>query len=229
MSWSLEVSGRRFCFSSATLDPVTTQDDPKYPSSTYRDDRRAAAIAGHEGDQTTARQLLESADDRVRATALGALERSGALRPSDLQAALADGSARVRRRAVTIAAGYPDVEIANLLDDPDHSVAEVAAWSCGERLEAPNVATVVTSLITMTTEHPDPLCREAAVASLGALGDDRAVDAILSALTDIPQIRRRAALALAPFDDPQVTAALEAALDDKDWQVRQAAEDLLGR
>jgi HEAT repeat protein len=40
-------------------------------------------------------------------------------------------------------------------------------------------------------------------------------------------LRRRAILALAPFDGPEVTAALEKALLDRDWQVRQAAEDLL--
>jgi hypothetical protein len=34
-------------------------------------------------------------------------------------------------------------------------------------------------------------------------------------------------LALAAFDGPEVEAALQAALADKDWQVRQAAEDLL--
>jgi hypothetical protein len=33
-------------------------------------------------------------------------------------------------------------------------------------------------------------------------------------------------LALAPFDGPEVEAALAAARDDRDWQVRQAAEDL---
>ncbi len=40
-------------------------------------------------------------------------------------------------------------------------------------------------------------------------------------------MRRRAVLALAPFDGPEVDAALQAALGDRDWQVRQAAEDLL--
>ncbi len=34
-------------------------------------------------------------------------------------------------------------------------------------------------------------------------------------------------LALAPFDGPRVDAAIEAALTDRDWQVRQAAEDML--
>jgi HEAT repeat protein len=50
----------------------------------------------------------------------------------------------------------------------------------------------------------------------------------LSACQDKPAIRRRAVLALAPFDSPEVELALKAALEDRDWQVRQAAEDLLG-
>jgi hypothetical protein len=33
--------------------------------------------------------------------------------------------------------------------------------------------------------------------------------------------------ALAPFDGPEVDAAIAAALDDRDWQVRQAADDLI--
>jgi hypothetical protein len=33
-------------------------------------------------------------------------------------------------------------------------------------------------------------------------------------------------LALAPFDGPEVQAALAAALEDRDWQVRQSAEDV---
>jgi hypothetical protein len=41
-------------------------------------------------------------------------------------------------------------------------------------------------------------------------------------------VRRRAVLALAPFTGPAVDAALAAALQDRDWQVRQAAEDLTG-
>ena len=49
--------------------------------------------------------------------------------------------------------------------------------------------------------------------------------------TDKPAVRRRAVLALAPFlgDDDigrRVDAAIDRALEDRDWQVRQAAEDL---
>jgi hypothetical protein len=34
-------------------------------------------------------------------------------------------------------------------------------------------------------------------------------------------------LALAPFEGPDVDAALSQAASDRDWQVRQAAEDLI--
>ena len=69
--------------------------------------------------------------------------------------------------------------------------------------------------------------REAAVAALGALGDEAGLPAILTATQDKPAVRRRAVLALAPFQGPDVDAALQRALNDHDWQVRQAAEDLL--
>ncbi|MSX34038.1 MAG: HEAT repeat domain-containing protein, partial [Actinobacteria bacterium] len=65
-----------------------------------------------------------------------------------------------------------------------------------------------------------------AVAALGALGDPSGLPAILSATTDKATVRRRAVIALAPFDGPEVDAAIEQATTDRDWQVRQAAEDL---
>ena len=75
--------------------------------------------------------------------------------------------------------------------------------------------------------HSDPLCREAAVAALGAIGDPAGLPAVLAALEDKPAVRRRAAVALAAFDGPDVESALRRCLDDRDWQVRQVAEDLL--
>jgi HEAT repeat protein len=51
---------------------------------------------------------------------------------------------------------------------------------------------------------------------------------VLAACDDKPAVRRRAVLALAAFDGPDVEERLRRALDDRDWQVRQAAEDLLG-
>ncbi len=65
------------------------------------------------------------------------------------------------------------------------------------------------------------------MAALGAIGDRRGLAAVIGALDDKPAIRRRAAAALAGFDDPAADAALERCLEDRDWQVRQVAEDLL--
>jgi HEAT repeat protein len=62
---------------------------------------------------------------------------------------------------------------------------------------------------------------------LGALGDAAGLPAVLGALHDAPTVRRRATVALAGFDDPRVTPALRAATEDRDWQVRQAAGELL--
>jgi HEAT repeat protein len=85
----------------------------------------------------------------------------------------------------------------------------------------------VAALAALATGHDDPLVREAAVAALGAIGDEAGLPAILAAAKDKPAVRRRAVIALAPFDGPEVEAALRRALEDRDRQVRQAAEDLL--
>jgi HEAT repeat protein len=186
--------------------------------------RRAAALAGHEDDEGTARALLGDPDAAVRSTALGALARMGRLADGDLLAAFADPAAAVRARAAEVAAHRPAPPLRALLDDPDPAVVEMAAWACGER--APPEPGTVAALGRLATGHPDPLCREAAVAALGALGDAEGLDAILAATRDRPAVRRRAVLALAPFEGPEVDAALRRAATDRDWQVRQAAEDL---
>ena len=120
----------------------------------------------------------------------------------------------------------PTVSLLPLLTDADATVVEVAAWACGERDPAEPGA--VAALCAIAADHADPLCREAAVAALGSIGDEAALATILAATTDKATVRRRAVIALAPFDGPEVDAALERALTDRDWQVRQAAEDLLG-
>lgn len=189
------------------------------------DRRRRAAVAGHTGDPTTARRLLDDASPRVRATALGALARLGEVTDDELRGALADGDAAVRRRAATEARHRPDVDLVPVLDDPDPLVAEAVAWALGER--SPSDGRTVARLAEVATGHADALVREAAVAALGAIGDPAGLPAILQATTDKPAVRRRAVLALAPFEGPEVDTALERALSDRDWQVRQAAEDLL--
>lgn len=185
---------------------------------------RDVAVAGHVNDQRVAREGLRHADPTVRAIALGALQRLQRLTDADVSAALADHSAIVRHRAVTLAAQRPHISLAAHLADPDESVVEVACWACGEHERAE--PEIVDRLSGLAIEHHNPLVREAAVAALGAIGDERGLAAVLHGCADKPAIRRRAVLALAPFDGEQVEAALRAALSDRDWQVRMVAEVL---
>lgn len=196
-------------------------------------DRRSVAIAGHSGDATTASGALHHPDPAVRATALAALDRLEELDDATLVGAFVDPSPVVRRRAATIAARRPALDLAPLLADDNATVVEVAAWACGEheRVPEPTFAT----LLSLAGDAVEPLVRESTVAALGAIGDRRALPVILRATSDKPAIRRRAVLALAPFlDDPDgrpdqdVAKAIDRALADRDWQVRQAAEDLRG-
>lgn len=189
--------------------------------------RRTVARAGHEGDIPTAREALTDPAPSVRATALGALERLGALDDHELATALADPDPAVRRRACEVAAARPGddaVALVPLLADADATVVEVAAWASGERV--PPEVGAVARLAELAVGHDDALVREASVAALGAIGDVAGLPAILEATGDKATVRRRAVLALAPFEGDEVDAALERAKGDRDWQVRQAAEDL---
>jgi HEAT repeat protein len=116
--------------------------------------------------------------------------------------------------------------LVTVLNDRDVTVVEAAAWALGELGPTAVDAAAVGALAGVVLEHRDALAREAAVAALGALGDRDGLPAVLAACRDSVTVRRRAVLALAPFDGPEVDAALARALDDRDWQVRQAAEDL---
>ena len=184
-------------------------------------------LAGHTGDVDLARSLLTHSDPRTRAAALSALVRLDSVTESELETALRDAEPAVRRRAAVAAAHAPSAApslLAVLVDD-DPTVVEVACWAAGEL--APAGPTVLDALILITTEHPDALCRESAVAALGSLGDPHGKVAVMHACSDRATVRRRAVLALAAFDGDDVTAMLRVLLEDRDLQVRQAAEDLL--
>ena len=187
--------------------------------------RGLVARAGHDGDEDAVRRHLADPSPRVRASALAALARLGRAGPGEVTAALADPDPVVRRRACAVAAAVGGGDLVGRLADVDARVVEAAAWALGERGPGPGV---VDALAGVAASHDDALCREAAVAALGAVGDDAGLPAILAATGDRPAVRRRAVLALAPFEGPEVEAALRRALGDRDWQVRQAAEDLLG-
>jgi HEAT repeat protein len=188
--------------------------------------RLEVAIAGHSGDVELARTRLDDHDASVRETAVGALARLGALDHTILTRLAGDPDMRVRRRVAEVAATLPGFDLSVLLDDADSRVIETAAWACGEHETVSDE--VLDRLLRHATSHDDALVREAAVAALGAIGDERGLPAILHGCRDKPAIRRRAVLALAPFDGPEVDAALAAARDDRDWQVRQSAEDVSG-
>jgi HEAT repeat protein len=216
-------------------DPPASGDPPggaaTKPATELRDRgvtdrRRATALAGHTGDEPLARASLSDPAPAVRTTALGALDRLRTLTDDDLRTALADPSPDVRRRGCELAASRPGIDVLPALDDRDSSVAEMAAWSLGEREEQVAVPALA-AMASSSSGHADPLCREAAVAALGAIGDPDGLAAVLDALDDKPAVRRRAAVALAAFVGPDVEAALRRCLDDRDWQVRQVAEDLL--
>ena len=221
--------------------------------------RLEAIVAGHRGEAAVAERLLNDPDAGVRAAALGALARCGALQAEQVGRALGDEAAEVRCRAAELAP--PDVELVRLLSDPDASVVEVVAASLGER---DRDSGPVEELCRVARGHDDPLCRESAVAALGAIAagldaeagapHDAAADLesgpgaaqnaaaeatrvaargmalemLLAAMDDRPQIRRRALLGLYQFDDDRAADAVRAALKDRDRQVRAVAGELLG-
>src|SRR5436190_9073526 len=197
-----------------------------------------AASLGHRSRATgEARQELDALvrsdpDARVRAVALGARVRSGPRREAAVvwRSAAVDADATVRRRAAELApalgAAAPTQPLLLLLADDEPLVAEAAAFALGEH---PRIGSrAITALGLAAATHGDPLVREAAVAALGARGEASTREIVLAACDDKPAVRRRAVLALAAFDGPEVEARLRLALTDRDWQVRQAAEDLLG-
>ena len=186
--------------------------------------RRTVVAFGYEQNESEARPFLQHEDSVVRELALGALHRMQSLTDADLELALHDDDRLVRRRAAELGALHPGVDLAPLLADLESVVVEMAVWAYGEREQVDD--NTLQTIISLTTDHDDQLVREAGAAALGAIGDERGVSAILSACEDKPAVRRRAVLALAPFSGPEIEAAIDTALTDRDWQVRQSAEDL---
>jgi HEAT repeat protein len=194
---------------------------------------RTAVAAAATGDPDRLAGLADAdPDPLVRATALAALVRTGPRRTAApaWKRAAADADGRVRRRAAEVAPALgrsaPCGILTGLLADDEAWVAEAAAFALGEH---PRIsAAAIRALEAAATTHRDPLVREAAVAALGSQGDPATLPTVLAACDDTAAIRRRAVLALAAFDGVAVEARLRRALDDRDWQVRQAAEDLLG-
>lgn len=197
--------------------------------------------ASHTDTVADANHALSHDHPDVRSAAISALATLGELSIGVLDKAVGDEAPIVRRRAAEAAADLIQKgpssttqahHLAQLLIGclgDESVVAEVAAFGLGEfgpnpqHLPAAALNDAVAALETMALDHADPLCRESAVAALGALHSGQAT--VLSAMGDKATVRRRAVLALSPFEGPDVDTAIQAALTDRDWQVRQAAED----
>ena len=142
-----------------------------------------------------------------------AVDDDGAARA---MAAEALGGARV--------AAIPDLDRAR--SDADPRVIESVATAYGEI----RAGSAVPWLIEVATGDGDRSGREAAVAALGAIGDDAALPALLALVAKAPpQVRRRAVVALTVFDDPAVEPAIRTAARDRNPSVREAAEMVVGR
>ncbi|MFV1989668.1 MAG: HEAT repeat domain-containing protein [Acidimicrobiales bacterium] len=199
--------------------------NPEFTRSPENARRLEAAVAGYTAESKMARDLVNHPNAKVRASSLRALDRLGALSDDQISEGLADEARLVRMTSAELAAHYPNLDLVMSLNDEDPGVVEVAAWSIGEHEIAE--ALRIDALIEVSRDHESALCREAAVAALGAIGDERGLEAILAATKDRATVRRRAIISLAPFSGAAVDEALNRAKDDRDFQVRQAAEDQL--
>jgi HEAT repeat protein len=190
-----------------------------------------AADAAVERDVARLTRLAADSDPRVRAVAIAAIVRNAPRADAApvWRRAATDPDPGVRRRAAEVAPRLGrtarTATLLALLADPDAWVAEAAAFAIGEHPRPTPRA--IEALRAAAAGHDDPLVREAAVAALGSIGDPSTLPVVLAACDDKPAIRRRAVLALAAFEGEEVEARLRAALEDNDWQTRQAAEDLL--
>jgi HEAT repeat protein len=183
-----------------------------------------AISCGFNNDEVGARIFYHDPSPKVRAGALSALARLGVATPLDVATAIQDESPIVRRTVCELATSLPPGNFLELLADSDVRIIEACAFALGEC----EVKEATPALIRVATEHPEPLCRESAIAALGILGDELAREVLIGALDDIAQIRRRALIALSNFEGDDIDRAMRERLTDRDWQVRQAAEDLLG-
>ncbi len=188
-------------------------------------------VAGYREDGTLDDVIvahLDDADPRRRVLALRAAQRRGLLGDDQWRAALTSPDVDVRRESLTLIAAADSFDgsilalVVAALEDEDALVVDAAAFALGERLHEG----AVEGLIAVATGHEDARCRESAIAALGAIGDDRARGAIIAALEDRPPVRRRAIVALANFEGPDIEAALARASEDRDWQVRAAVDQL---
>lgn len=205
------------------------------------------ALAVQDPNPTLIGAGLDHPEDSVRTVAVGAAARCGLLTPQLLDRLLEDRSGRVRRRAIAASEAVGELNeilarhISNLLEDDDLSVAiasldAVARNGWLDRLGqvcdlARNAPTAIReqSVVTIAELHQQGGADQTpSSVTLGDVGPADEAVVIAAALGDVATVRRRAVAALAAFDTTAAEEALRAGLNDRDLQVRQICEDLLG-
>ncbi|NNN12156.1 MAG: HEAT repeat domain-containing protein [Acidimicrobiaceae bacterium] len=181
------------------------------------------AIAARRGEVSTILAKTKSPHGQVRAAAIKSLAGDDDTITATIEKAFSDPDPAVRVAAAYAAIPRPRLNVTALLRDSNPEVVETACFAAGEIAEDSNRKL----LEKIASAHPEPTCRESAVAALGVIGAPESLEIIIAALGDKPYVRRRAVVALAAFDDPRAEEAIKKCLVDRDHQVRQLAEDLL--
>ncbi len=173
--------------------------------------------------------LMEDANPRVRWQAIEAL---GVLGKSErsvdaLIAALQDPNHIVRWNAALALGEAGDERVTlpllEILEDESKDVREMAEWALVELS-----GKIVPSLIEILTQHPDWWIRREAARILGLIGDERATEPLLQALSDRSErIRENVAEALGRIGRPRAIKGLIHALQDDYGQTRQNAMEAL--
>ncbi|MFX0196722.1 MAG: HEAT repeat domain-containing protein [Candidatus Hodarchaeota archaeon] len=173
--------------------------------------------------------LMEDANPRVRWQAIEALGVLGKSEQSvdALIAALQDPNHIVRWNAALALGEAGDERVTlpllEILEDESKDVREMAEWALVELS-----GKIVPSLIEILTQHPDWWIRREAARILGLIGDERATEPLLQALSDRSErIRENVAEALGRIGRPRAIKGLIHALQDDYGQTRQNAMEAL--
>lgn len=174
--------------------------------------------------------FLGSDDAVLRRMAITALDRSDAVAHFEQLAPLANDkvdsvrTAAAEKLGLCGESGWPLLEV--LRSDAVAAVRESVATAYGELTDPSAIAWLASA----AELDEDRQVREAAVAALGAIGHDDAIEPLLAAIAEgPPQVRRRAIAAITVFDDPRVEQAIRRAALDRNPGVREAAEMVVGR
>ncbi|MEI6735409.1 MAG: HEAT repeat domain-containing protein [Actinomycetes bacterium] len=197
-------------------------------SESFAEELVRAGFDGSDASRATLIAALHHPLPRVRSLAIRGLARHQCVNNAILLPLLRDENRTVVRDALEVTAHLETVNdeitqaLGQLLAHADPLVVEAAIFAAGEH----GLSTLVGELNEITASHDDARCREAGVIALGQIGIDQGRDVILAALQDKPTVRRRAVVALASFEGPDIETALDTAAQDRDWQVRSAVEQL---